>query len=239
VLLRLMKIRKRVLTVSSVILTMFLSGACGAATPVPTLTATNAPSLTPITPTITPSPIPTITSLPTGTYTATPEPDTPPGCKILNEDGKLNVLSDDVFFALGPSGEELDQALADNYPEWANYKQNVSWYPEPVTVGKIVREASFQERFALNSAITLVTLGESLNWQLPSNSDLFSESLTAGERLHHLWFEWTNPENKQIRAQFSEVANAATYALYVYFGYDGAKLQAWCMTYQRLFGTSP
>jgi hypothetical protein len=231
----LMTVSKQVLIVSFVILIIFLAGACGIAAPIPTATPTIAPSRTPITPSVTPTSIPSPTNVPT----ATPELGIPPGCVIHDEDGKLYVLSDDVFFALGPSGEELNQALANSYSEWANYRQNVSWYPEPVTVGKIVREASFQERFALNSAITLVTLGESLNWQIPSNSDLFSESLTVGERLHHLWFEWTNPENKQIRAQFSEVANAATYALYVYFGYDRAKLQTWCMTYQRLFGTSP
>jgi hypothetical protein len=229
----LMTIRKWVLIVSSVILIASLTGACGIATTVPTATATIAPSLTPIIPSITPTTIPSPTNIPT----ITAEPDTPLGCTIRNEDGKLYVLSDDVFFALGPSGEELDQALADNYPEWANYRQDVSWYSEPVTVGKIVREASFQEKFALNSAVTLVTLGESLNWQLPSNSDLFSESLTIGENLQHLWFEWTNPTNEQIRAQFPGVASAGTYALYVFFGYDTAKLEAWCNTYKRLFGT--
>jgi len=146
------------------------------------------------------------------------------------------VLSDDVFFAFGPSEEELDQVLAVNYPEWADYEQNVSWYSEPVTVGKIVREASFQEKFALNSAVTLVTLGESRGWQLPSDGDVFLESLTISERLHHLWFEWTNPENEEIRAQFPEITNAATYALYVYFDYDINRLQAWQDAYQGLFG---
>jgi hypothetical protein len=151
----------------------------------------------------------------------------------------INVLDDQVFVALGPSGEELDQALADNYPEWANYKQNVSWYPEPVTVGKIVREASFQEKFALNPEVTLVTLGESLSWQLPSDGDLFLQSLAIGERLNYLWYEWINPENEQIRAQFPEVTNGANYALYAFFNYDEEKLQTWHVTYQNLFGKDP
>lgn len=216
-----------------------MPGSMPTSVPTVTATATIVPSITPFTPSITPSPNPTITPLPTNPFTTTLEPDTPPGCMILNEDEKVYVLSDDVFFAYGPSAEELDQVLTANYPEWANYEQNVSWYPEPVTVGKIVREASFQERFALNPAVTLVTLGESLNWQLPANTDLFLQSLSIGERLHHLWFEWTNPENEQIRAQFPEVTNAATYALYVFFGYDLENLRAWCMSYQELFGTAP
>jgi len=142
-----------------------------------------------------------------------------------------------MFFSFGPSGEELDQTLMDNYPDWANYEQNVSWYSEPVKMSKIVREASFQEKFSLNSAVTLVTLGESRNWQLPSGSDLFSETLAIGEKLHHLWFEWTNPENEQIRVQFPKVTNAATYALYVFFDHDVARLQTWCNTYEQLFGS--
>jgi hypothetical protein len=151
----------------------------------------------------------------------------------------IHVLDDQVFFALGPSGEELNQTLADNYPEWANYRQDVSWYSEPVTVGKIVREASFQEKFALNSEVALVTLGESLNWQSPSDSDLFLQSFAIGERPNYLWYEWTNPENEEIRAQFPEVTNGASYALYVFFNYDGEKLQIWYDAYQRLFGRDP
>ena len=234
----LMKIRERVLIVSSVILTMFLTGACGAATPVPTITATNAPSLTPITPTITPSPFPTITSLPTGTYTATPEPGTPPGCKIIDESGNLYVLSSNEIFAWGVTEDELNQALANNFPEWANYEQNVRWSSEPAKLGEIVLNASFQEQFALNPAVTLITLGESMNWQLPSNSDLFFQSLDISERLNKLVFEWTNPENEAIRAHYPEVSNGATYALYVFFNYDIERLQTWCNTYQQLFGTS-
>ncbi|MCQ3935986.1 MAG: hypothetical protein DPW18_02945 [Chloroflexi bacterium] len=233
--LSLMALLKRVLGLSTILLTVVLLTACGIAAHAPTAAATRAPSLTSIAPSITA----TNTTSPTKVPTATPEPGIPLGCVILNEEGKLYVLGDDVFFALGPSGEELDQALADDYPEWANYRQDVSWYSEPVTIGKIVREASFQEKFALNSAVTLVTLGESLNWQLPSNSDLFLRSLAISERLHHLWFEWTNPQNEQIRAQFPEVTNAATYTLYVFFEHDTPRLQSWCNTYKQLFGTPP
>lgn len=235
-----MTIRKRIWIAFSVILIVFLVGACGNIAPIPTVaaTATTMPSLTPSTPSVTP-PIPTTTSLLTNTLTATSEPRTPPSCMIVSKDGKLFVLSDQVFFAIGPSEEEIDKALADNFPEWANYKQNVSWHSEPVKLSKIIREASFQEKFALNSEVTLVTLGENLDWQLPSNSDLFSQSLTIGERLVRLWDEYSHPDNESIRSSYPQVTNGATYALYIFFGHDREKLRAWCMNYQRLFGSSP
>jgi len=190
------------------------------------------PSFTLPTSSITPLSFPAVTITPS----VTPELGTPPNCDLIQVNGKLYALSDDVFFSYGPSEEELDQALRDIYPDWANYDQDVSWYSEPVRMSKVVREASFQERFSLNSTITLVTLGESWNWRLPSDSDLFSESLAIGEELHHLWFKWTNPGNEDIRAQFSEVANAATYAIYAFFDYDLEKLEAWQQEYDKLFG---
>jgi hypothetical protein len=227
-----MTVSKQVLIVSFVILIIFLAGACGVVAPLPTATPTIAPSRTPITPSVTPTSIPSPTNVPT----ATPELGIPLGCVIHDEDGKLYVLSDDVFFAFGPSGEELNQALANSYSEWANYRQDVSWYSEPVTIGKIVREASFQEKFSLNAEVTLVTLGESLAWKLPANQDLFSQSLTISERLVRLWDEYSHPDNEAIRARYPEVKNSATYALYVFFNYETQRLRAWCMTHQKLFG---
>jgi len=233
--LSLMNSPRRILLVVAVFFVAILFAGCGQVTPVPTATATTAPSFAPVISSITPTTIPS----PTNTFTVTPEPGTPPSCKIINEDRKLYVLSDDVFFSYGPSGEELDQVLVENYPEWADYQQNVSWSSEPVKLSKIVREASFQEKFALNSAVTLVTLGESRGWQLPSDGDVFLESLTISERLHHLWFEWTNPENEEIRAQFPEITNAATYALYRYFAGDLSKLENWSSNFETLFEVSP
>ena len=215
------KLRKSVVT----ILIGVLIASCGSA-------ETETPSFTLPTSSITPPPIPIATS----TFTETPERDTHPICEIVNEDGKLFALSNDVFFSYGPSEEELDRALRDVYSDWANYEENVSWYSEPVRMSKIVREASFQEKFSLNSTVTLVTLGESRDWQLPSSGDLFLESLVIGERLNHLWFEWTNPENEQVRNQFPEISNAATYAIYAFFDFDQEKLEAWMQEYDKMFG---
>ena len=229
-----MTISKRILILSTLILTAIQLAACGIATPAPTVTVTTAPSLT----SSSPSPISATTPSPTNTLTATAEPNISPNCTIVNKAGKLYILSEKEFFAFGPSEKELDQALANNYPEWANFEQSVSWYSEPVKLGKIVEAASFQEQYYFNPAATLVTLGESLNWQLPSDGDLYLQSLAISERLVHSAFEWIKPENEYIRTQYPEVSNGATYALYVFFNYDKEKLQVWCYTYQRLFGTS-
>ncbi|MBI5842770.1 MAG: hypothetical protein HZB19_21980, partial [Chloroflexi bacterium] len=101
-------------------------------------------TLTPMTPTVavTPSIPNTITPTQTNTLTATPEPGTPPGCTIVNEDGKLYVLSSDEIFAWGVTEEELNQALTNNFPEWANYEQNVRWDTKPAKLGEIVLNAS-------------------------------------------------------------------------------------------------
>jgi hypothetical protein len=108
-----------------------------------------------------------------------------------------------------------------------------------VTAGVVVAEASFQERFALNPAVTLVTVGVNLDWKLFIDGNLYWPSRSTGERLVHLWFEYSAPEHAALRADYPEVANAATYALYVFFDRDQAKLQVWCNTYQKLFKTSP
>lgn len=186
---------------------------------------------------------PTLTSTPelTPTLTITPAPTSLLACTIFDEEGKLYVLSTDVFFSWGPKDEEITQALAADFPEWADFEQTIEGGTQPSTIGYLIEVASlWQETFALNPAVTLVTLGVSLDWQLPPDGDLYSRAIATGERLHSLWFEWTNPENGHIRARHPELANdGATYALYTFFNQDIEKLQVWCDTYQQLFGDSP
>lgn len=164
-----MKTPKRELTVITLILITLLAGACGTVTPVPIITETTVPSLLPATSSITPSPIPTTTPVPTNTFTVTPEPDIAPNCKIANEDGQLYLLSDQEFLDLRTTSGELDRVLMVHYPEWANYTQMVPWSAQPVKLGEIIVSASFDEEsnLQINAAVTLVTLGDSLDWQLP------------------------------------------------------------------------
>jgi hypothetical protein len=237
----LMKTSKRVLAVVFLILIVSLVGACGTVTPVPIVTETEVPSLLSPTSSITPSPIPSVTSLPTNTYTVTPEPDIAPNCKIANDAGRLYLVSNQEFRDLRTDEGILDQALAAHYPEWANYTQMVSWSTQLIKLGKIVKEASFniELNLQINSAVTLVTLGESLDWQLPTTADLFSESREVSLELSRLSFAWENPFDDSLRKQYPEIANSGTYALYAFFDYNLDRLQSWCNTYQQLFGNSP
>lgn len=234
-----MTIQKRVLMVFSVILIAISLGACGVATPAPnvTATATIVPSITPSTPSITPSPIP----LPTTTYTASPELDIAPNCKIANEEGQLYLLNDHEFRDLSTTDGKLDRALAAHYPEWANYTQMVPWSTQPVKLGEIIVSASLDEEanLQINAAVTLVTLGDRLDWQLPSNTDLYLKTQEISTELNHLSFDWDSPQNESLRSQYPEVSNSGTYALYIFYNSKLDRLQRWCNTYQKLFGTPP
>jgi len=202
----------------------------------PSLTNTFVPSLTPQkTKTAQPKHTPTLTGTPT------PNPTTTllPYCEITDQKGNLYVLSDKLLFHPGPSGEILDQALAETYPTWASFRQQPDWYDEPVTAGQIIQDASFEETFQLNSSVTLVTVGVEMNWQLPDDGDLFSRARDTGEQLDLLSIEWTYPDHEHIRSQYPEVSNAATYALYKYFDFNKAVLQEWCESYIALFEKSP
>lgn len=223
----------------SMILITFLVGACGTVTPVPIITETTVPSLLPATSSITPLPIPATTPVPTNTFTVTPEPDIAPNCKIANEEGRLYLLSDQEFRDLRTHQGILNQALAIHYPEWANYTQMVPSSTQPVNLGEIMVAVSLDEEanLQINAAVTLVTLGDSLDWQLPSNTDLYLKSQEISTELNRLSLDWDNPYNESLRSQYPEVANSGTYALYIFFDSRLDRLQRWCNTYQQLFGT--
>jgi hypothetical protein len=232
---------KRVLIVLSVILIVSLVGACGNSTLAPSVTATITSSPPLFVPSITPSRTPLAIPLPTNTYTASPEPDIAPNCRITNEGGQLYLLSDAEFHDLGTLERELDQALARHYPEWASYTQTVSWSTQPAKLGEIIVAASLDEysNLQINPAVTLVTLGDSLDWQLPSNTDLYLKSQEISTELNRLSFDWEDPQNESLRSQYPAVANSGTYAFYAYFNHNLDGLQSWCNTYHQLFAAPP
>lgn len=187
-------------------------------------------------PTITSTPIPT--SLPTSTSTLTPTQ----SCYTNKNDSKVFILHDDVFSFARIDEEILDEVLSNNYPEWSSFRQKMDWYDEPVSAGTIIDDASFAERFALNPAVTLVTLGIQLNWDLPMDGDLFSPARSVGKKLDsHYWDYVFNEINDQIQTneKYSDVANAATYAIYAFFEYDQVILEDWCEIYIKLYDQSP
>ncbi len=203
--------------------------------------ATTTPSPLPFSPSITPSQTPSVIPISTNTYTVSPEPAIAPNCRIVNEGGQLYLLSDKEFRNFFITGVKLDRALAIHYPEWANYRQRVSWSAQPVTLGTIINSASLDNELNLqiNAAVTLVTLGESLDWQLPSNTDLYLKAREISLELNRLGFDWDTPQNERLRSQYPEVANSGTYALYIFFNSKPNRLQSWCNSYQMLFGTPP
>jgi hypothetical protein len=165
-----------------------------------------------------------------------------PNCEIANEKGQLYLLSDKEFSDLGTTESELDRALVTHYPEWANYRQRVSWSTQPVKLGEVIVSASLDEYLSqINPAVTLVVVGESVDWQLPSHMDFFVRAQEISQVLQQQFddFYGGNPQNESLRSQHPEVENSSTYALYAYFDHNLDRLQSWCNTYQQLFGTSP
>jgi murein DD-endopeptidase MepM/ murein hydrolase activator NlpD len=150
----------------------------------------------------------------------------------------MNVISDQEFRDLRTTPGKLDQVLTNNYPEWANYTQMVPWSTQPVKLGEIIVSVSHDEEsnLQINAAVTLVTLGDSLNWQLPSNTDIYLRSQEISTELNRLSFDWENPFDDSLRRQYPEVANSGTYALYAFFDYNLDRLQSWQQTYRGLFG---
>lgn len=202
---------------------------------------TTTPSPRPISSLITPSQTPSAIPIPTNAYTVSPEPDIAPNCNIVNEAGQLYLLSDKKYRNLlaFTSTRALDQALAIHYPEWSNYRQTVSWSTQPITMGEIINEASFDNELNLqiNPSVTLITLGESLDWQLPSNTDMYSKAREVSLAINRLSLDWDTPQNETLRSQYPQIANTGTYALYIFFNSEPAKLERWCKRYQMLFGT--
>ena len=89
----------------------------------------------------------------------------------------------------------------------------------------------------VNPAVLLETYGVDKNWQLPANSDLASE-------VDYIRAVLRQRENYRIlgtidQSQYPMLSNAATYAMYHYFGGDLSKLEDWCLTFVRVFNESP
>ena len=224
-----MTLLKRVLILSTMILTAIQLAACGNVTPMLTVTATAtmAPSLTPITPSVTP----TIT--PTNTITATPD-----FCNSAQWQGKIQVLSNDLLAALRPGGPVVfDRILVEQNPAWADFRQ--SDHGEIRSAGVIFHETAFGPELGtgVNPAVILVTYGLERNWELPANGDLVSEVDRVRAVLFQYELEWLRGEVDQ--SQYPMVANGATYVLYRYFDGDLSMLENWCRTYVQVYDESP
>jgi len=208
-----MKTFPKILSIVLIALILLGATACAdydSAQPTASPYATYYSTLTPVPSTMTVTP--SILNMPT----STPESGPLPACNITTLEGKLLVLDDNIIFSIGPDEDVLDKALADNFPEWATFEQTFSSGGVSVneSAGRVVRTASFQEQFALNSAVNLITIGVNSGWQLPADGDLYSDALSTGEKLVGLWHDW-NLNKNNIQGDYPKISNASTYALFI------------------------
>jgi hypothetical protein len=206
--------------------------ACGEPAHAPiitTITSTTTPSPTL---SITPSPTPSIT--PTITFTPTPD-----SCNSAQWQERIQVISQDLFTALGPGPTVYDRILIEQNQAWADFRQYDR--DEIRSAGVIFHEIAFgppspELGEGVSPAVLLVTYGVDKNWELPADGNLVSEVDYIRAVLHQRENYWILETTD--RSQSPMITNAATYALYHYFGDDLSKLEDWCRTYVQMFGES-
>ena len=168
-------------------------------------------------------------STPPVTRSPTPDP-----CATSAE-RPLVLIADDAFYSLGPTADEIDDALATHFPPWHDFRQTL--YRYSWTAGHVFEDAArTNPTYSGNAAVLLTVVGSDLNWQLPSDGDLYIRAAHASTFIspHELAFALDD----QIRLANPEAGNAPTYALFRYFARDFDRLAAWCASYQLLFGST-
>jgi len=160
-------------------------------------------------------------------------------------DNNLFLHSNRIFWTGMGSDlwSQVGHRLNDNYPEFSNFHQSVYYLQPDKTVEydnalTIINQASgAEDPYYINPFITLVTVGEILNWKPPPDGDLYHYSKAVHNTLleHFRDFEW----NAEIRSQNPNINNAATYMIYTYFESDLEDIENWCKTYLHLIGQDP
>jgi len=225
--------------------------ACTGRGPAPTASATvNAsptldywltypPTVTVVTTTSTPSPSPSATLISTmsSTVTSTPTVTPNPTCTPLSP-GTLYFMSDGYFIgSLSNEGvKQFEAALEQAYPEWAALQ--IRYGGRDWTIGSFFQVISGPGSWAAASPeVMVVTLGVKYDWQVPERISLADEFISASIRLTKEYADFL--KRPEIRRQYPQVGNAATYALYRYFKEDVQKLQEWHAAYVWIFGYDP
>ena len=212
------------LILTIVLLVAFQLAACGVSAPEPTVTAmaTAVPSLIPPTPSITPSPVNAITGVATVILFPTCTPLSTGYILVIDEE----VYHSDAGIELGARGAigVLQEALEAHQPEWAQEEE----------LARYVWNHSHAQMIGVNPRVLLVTVGVSLDWQVPEDSNVLEDISRAGVALtqHYREFRF----NKELQAYYPQVANAESYALFAFFDHDLEKLNAWQQEYDQMFG---
>jgi len=142
-------------------------------------------------------------------------------------------VNDNRFFSFEPGSQQMDDALALHYPEWALFRQTI--LRQNLTAGNVFEQAAFGgSEYGVNGAILLSVVGTDLKWQLPSDGNLFLRAVQAAKMIYPHYTAFYTEE--QVRAAFPEIGNAPTYGLYRYFGKDLQRLETWCRNYVLLVG---
>lgn len=217
---------KRILISIVILLAGVQLMACGqVTTPVPTVTAmvTTMPGLTSVVSSITPSSVDPTAK--TATAILLPSCTPIPNNYVYVIDYSVYINADaglelGVWEAIGV----LQQALEEHHPEWAQ-EEGLAEY---------VWDHSHAQMIGVNPRVLLVTAGVALDWQASEDQDLREEIVQVGVTLtqHYREFRF----NEDLQANYPQVANAASYALYAFFDYDLAKLEAWQQEYDQMFG---
>jgi hypothetical protein len=215
---------QRMLVLTIVLFVAFQLAACGIAAPAPTVTAiaTAVPSLLPPTPSITPLPVNMITGVATVILFPTCTPLSTGYILVIDEE----VYHSDAGIELGARGAigVLQEALDEYHPEWAQEDE----------LAEYVWDSSHTQNIGVNPRVLLVTAGVSLDWQVIEGNNLLEDISRAGVALtqHYREFRF----NEELQANYPQVANAESYALFVFFDYDLEKLNAWQQEYDQMFG---
>jgi hypothetical protein len=164
------------------------------------------------------------------------EQNTPFECEITNTEGSIFMLSDELFYSyLIVNSTNLDEILEKNFPDWKNFSQSVMSSNVPVPLSVIIVDASIQKEYQISPIVTLVTLGESLDWELPYDGDIETRAKNISKQLHNSFADWYLSESGEYQKKYPQIENAATYAIYQFFQGDGERLESWCVSVQKLF----
>ena len=174
------------------------------------------------TPSMSPSPSNTLTQTLTITSLSICTPLSTEYVFVIDE----TVYLSDAGIELGvrEAVDVLQQALDEHHPEWAR-EDGLAPY---------VWNHSGAQMIGVNPRVLLVTVGMSLDWQIPEDHDLREDVLQVGVALTQHYRDFRFDED--LQANYPQIANAGSYALYAFFGYDLEKLETWQQEYDRMFG---
>ncbi len=136
------------------------------------------------------------------------------------------VYHSDAGIELGARGAigVLQQALEEHHPEWA----------QEDGLAEYIWDSSHTQNIGINPRVFLVIAGASLDWQVPEDRNLLEDISRTGVAVtqHYREFRF----NEELQANYPQVANPESYALYAFSDYDFEKLDAWQQEYDRMFG---